>query len=66
MGEWMLCKERLPEVGERVLVCWDDGYIGIMCIGNIDEYIRWTREYMRYGLIVWQPLPMPWEGADND
>ena len=56
---WILCNERLPEVGQRVLVTTKDGFIDIRrCIDA--GHLAWFYS----GTIAWMPynLPEPYQG----
>ena len=60
---WIPCSRRLPEEGQKCLVC-DKGSIGIdTYIGHGNPYNwKWyTRDYE-----AWQPLPEPYKGGDSD
>ena len=59
---WIPCSERLPEGGQKCLVC-DKGSIGIdTYIGHGNPYNwKWyTRDYE-----AWMPLPDPYKGGEN-
>lgn len=62
---WIPCSERLPEEGEYLLVCDEDGDIelGYYEDGNwywLAEAISdYTTRY--YGCVAWMPLPEPWK-----
>ena len=60
---WIPCSERLPEEGQKCLVC-DKGSIGIdTYIGHGNPYNwKWyTRDYE-----AWMPLPKPYWGGDTE
>ena len=51
---WILCSERLPEVGQRVLVTNKDGFIDIRrCIDA--GHLAWFYS----GTIAWMPYNLP-------
>lgn len=53
-SSWILCSERLPEIGENVLICTPSGDRDKGYLGGGDEW------YDRFGVvkvIAWQPLP---------
>ena len=59
---WTPCSERLPEEGQKCLVC-DKGSIGIdIYIGHGNPYNwKWyTRDYE-----AWVPLPDPYKGGEK-
>ena len=64
--EWISVKDRMPKIGERVLVYdtfWRDVYI--LCLmqnvndGNIRWYNRDTGWYVGDDVTHWMPLPEP-------
>lgn len=60
---WIPCSERLPDEGQKCLVC-DKGSIGIdTYIGHGNPYNwKWyTRDYE-----AWMPLPEPYKGGDAE
>lgn len=60
---WIPCSDRLPEEGQKCLVC-DKGSIGIdTYIGHGNPYNwKWyTRDYE-----AWMPLPEPYKGGDSE
>ena len=36
MNEWISVKERLPEIGKNVLVCFQNGDMAVACVFNTD------------------------------
>ena len=36
MNEWISAKERLPEIGKNVLVCFQNGDMAVACVFNTD------------------------------
>ena len=62
-AKWTQCSERMPEEGQKCLVC-DKGSIGIdTYIGHGNPYNwKWyTRDYE-----AWQPLSDPYKGGDSN
>lgn len=65
---WIPCSERLPEEGVHVLGTFEF-QSGRGCLTTeriiINGKERWSASC---GLkpIAWQPLPQPWEGADDE
>ena len=57
---WIPCSERLPEYGQNVLVCYEDGSMGVNKV--IDEY---DEEWFIYWVVAWMPLPEPWKGEQD-
>lgn len=57
---WILCSERLPEPGERVLAT-DGGFIGEMYINKRGQWRRYNVAYiedlMALDILWWMPLP---------
>ena len=71
---WIPVWERLPDIDEPVIVCWDDGKItdgyrwceeSWFCAWG--EYNGWHRKGRDKRIIAWMPLPEPYKGGDiND
>lgn len=63
-NEWVSVKERLPELGERVL--FTEGVF--VCEGYVSQYNNWFRsngmkwDMFRTEVTHWMPLPAPPEG----
>ena len=76
MSEWIPVKERVPKRGQTVVVCNDDGQIGIARRNpNKLSYYQWQIAYCLYdydiwdendnGVIVaWMPRPKPYREED--
>ena len=68
---WIPCSERLPKIGEVVLVTWEWGckkYITIAYMVTIRGVTYWDskqqHEYEPLNVLAWMPLPEPWR--DNE
>lgn len=58
MTDWILTSDKLPRVGERVLICtWDD-YVYIDTCVSKDKINPWET-YIADRVIKWMPLPKP-------
>ena len=55
--EWIPVKERLPEKGERVLACTEDGYT--VCYHTGKEWVNAIYP------MAWMPLPAPYKEAEG-
>lgn len=58
-SKWIPVSERLPEEGQRCLVC-DNGWFSIDTFvghGNPYNWKLYVRDYE-----AWMPLPEPWKG----
>ena len=65
--EWIPCKERLPKIGQKVLASTKKTVFTQVFKGYHSDPKRWAWENNRVKEIeAWQPLPKPWEGADDD
>ena len=53
--QWTPVEERLPDDGEKILACYDDGYMLAM-----QFYVG-----ARFSFIAWMPLPEPYEEEEN-
>ena len=58
VDRWIPCSERLPKLGQAVLVSDKQGNV---CIRTITSEIKgkkyWSQD--KYDVIAWQPLPPP-------
>ena len=66
---WIPTDEKLPEIDEPVIVCWDDGKITDGYLWDEDswfcawgEYNGWHRKGRDKRIIAWMPLPEPYKG----
>lgn len=71
--EWIPCSERLPKIGEVVLVTWEwkcKKHITTAYMVTIRGVTYWDskqqHEYEPLNVLAWMPLPKPWKGADDD
>ena len=71
MMEWIPVSERLPKIGEVVLVTWEWGckkYITIAYMVTIRGVTYWDsklqHEFEPLNVLAWMPLPEPWR--DNE
>ena len=68
VNQWIPCKERMPEQGERVIVCLNDWHTGEQ---EIDvTYRRDCNMWHGHGryadsCVAWMPLPEPWKGEEE-
>ena len=68
-GRWISVKERLPERGERLIVCTEHGF-------RCEAIMKQSGRYFRYGIeneeifgqkiVAWMPLPEPYYPERND
>ena len=68
-GRWISVKERLPERGERIIVCTEHGF-------RCETIMKQSGRYFRYGIeneeifgqkiVAWMPLPEPYYPERND
>jgi hypothetical protein len=72
VGNWIDCKERLPETGRRVIVVDEDGLILTGCYIDYDdgEDGRWIidgeEDYNVMEIAAWMYLPAPPEWLRRD
>lgn len=56
--EWIPCKDRLPECGQKVLTCDKEGWITV----NINMQYQGKKNDFECGYYVaWMPLPTPYK-----
>lgn len=64
---WTPCSERLPKLGEKVLASTKKTAFTQVFKGIYSDPKRWAWENNSVKRIeAWQPLPKPWEGADDE
>ena len=61
-GEWIFCKDQMPEIGTWVLVVLKGG--NDITIGQRFDENQWLTSEGRYGandhqILAWMPLPSP-------
>ena len=55
---WILCSERLPEEGKKVLTCTEDGWISVnIYISHKEKKNDFESGYY----VAWMPLPEPYK-----
>ena len=61
---WILCEERLPEVGEEVLCQCRANIIEVLCLeeNGFWENPSALRSYLKSFVVAWMPLPKPYKG----
>ena len=65
--EWIPCSERLPKIGEKVLVSTKKTCFVQVFKGIYSDPTRWLWEHNSIKKIdAWMPLPEPWKGADDE
>ena len=65
--EWIPCSERLPKIGQKVLASTKKTVFTQVFKRYYSNPKRWAWENNRVKEIeAWQPLPKPWEGADDE
>ena len=69
MADWIPVTRELPEPNKRVLVCLEDGNIGIDWIGMYDtgfvEHKRISREMDVAKVVAWMPFPEPYRPIEE-
>ena len=64
---WIPCSERLPSIGEKVLVSTKKTCFVQVFKGIYSDPTRWLWEHNSIKKIdAWMPLPEAWKGADDD
>lgn len=65
--EWIPCSERLPKIGEKVLVSTKKTVFTQVYKGIYSDPKRWAWENNSVKRIeAWQPLPKPWKGVGDE
>ena len=64
---WILCEERLPEVGEEVLCQCRANIIEVLCLeeNGFWENPSALRSYLKSFVVAWMPLPEPYEEEER-
>lgn len=72
-GEWTPCSERLPKIGEVVLVTWEwrcKKYITIAYMITIRGVTYWDsklqHEFEPLNVLAWMPLPKPYGEREGE
>ena len=64
---WIPCSERLPQIGQKVLASTKKTVFTQVFKGYYSDPTRWEWQNNSAKKIeAWQPLPKPWEGAEDD
>ena len=68
VGEWIPCSERLPKTKGNYLVTVTDYDGRHIEIGYFDPNDLYDVDFWSTGvdIVAWQPLPEPWEGAEDE
>ena len=64
-GQWIPCSERLPEIGQSVLLSVGGMYSAEGCLredGNWAQF-RWDAIQRKDMVGAWKPLPEPYKGG---
>lgn len=65
VSEWIPVEERLPKIGEQVMVCNRYGSVFVSAITYINAKVLSTGEChdfgKHYGVVAWMPLPAPYD-----
>lgn len=72
-SEWISVKEKLPEIGKNVLVCFQNGDMAVACVFDTDEDLTLWRAVTDEGWTCdcdteptnWMPLPEPPKEGDG-
>ena len=65
--KWVSCSERLPEVGQNVLLSSGNGmFTAEGCLKDNGDWcqFRWSTTWPGYYVDAWMPLPEPWKGEE--
>jgi len=54
--QWIPVEERLPHDGEKILACYDDGWM------RAGEFHAWAS----FSFIAWMPLPKPYGEREGE
>ena len=67
-GNWIPCSERLPEVGQDILMSVGGMYTAEGCLREDGDWaqFRWDTIQRKDMVGAWMPLPKPYEEEDND
>lgn len=66
-ARWIPCNERLPGIGQKVLASTKKTVFTQVFKGYYSDPKRWAWENNSTKRIeAWQPLPMPWEGENDE
>ena len=68
MSEWIPCSERLPEIGQSVLLSVGGMYSAEGCLREDGDWtqFRWSALPRRDMVGAWMPLPEPYEEGGQD
>lgn len=59
---WIPCEDMLPEIGQQVLCCNDDGKVFTSCMNINKAAFDGTYVFgQHWGVIAWMPLPKPYK-----
>ena len=64
-SEWIPVSEKLPEVGQNVIVTDDRDKVFEYKLDSldVDKYTTGKWRFLEHEIIAWQPLPEPYEGG---
>lgn len=67
-SEWIPCSERLPEVGQSVLISVGGIYVAEGCLRWDGDWVqfRWDAIHRKDMVGAWKPLGEPWRGEEHD
>lgn len=68
LPKWIPVSERLPNVGEDVLMSIHDMYVAEGCMRDDGDWwqFRWSAIQPKEYITAWQPLPEPYKGGDTE